>query len=341
MTTYRVGSVEFSIRGPDEYLRLLGSRLQPYQQPVNEPSEISIVERLPSRATHTEVVHGWRVQADSRSGSLLACPVPPRRWAAHLPDRLHRLAHPAHLTAREYSTSLFVSEVLEGWLHSVGLPQGQLLMPGLALAGPGGATVVAAAGAMGKTGAALRLVSGNTGWKYIADDAFFINRHGLCIGAIQKVSLATRNLSHPSSLLTLQKMLQRSDRLAWALHNRLKTRGLRRDLEASLLFGPEKLARRTQLRHLIILKRSSQVVKAEIATLGESAALRDLERLIEHETKHSLRIEDEPNEERSYIVDILRSLIAKTPTRHLLVPSGMDESEIENVLVEVVISSDQ
>mgnify|MGYP001091956802 CR=1 FL=1 len=210
----------------------------------------------------------------------------------------------------------------------------------MAVSGPSGAVAVIGAGATGKSGAALRLCMASPPWRFLADDTFFVNRDGVCLGSVGDVVVAQRNVSHPDVQGRRRAVAGRTDLLAWELHARIGSRGLRRHIPPDTLLEPDSRVTNVPLRRIVVIRRA-QVAAPISRCADQNAAELVIMKLLKAETRHLWSPRDvrsDPELGEGWARDVVSGVMSANDIElvEALLPAPASEAAAESFIMQVV-----
>jgi hypothetical protein len=160
------------------------------------------------------------------------------------------------LSTEEIRAKNFMYGVFDYVTQIAGLPLGQSYFHASSVERDGEGTAIVAWGGIGKTSAALKLITEH-GFRFLSDDLGLVDEAGMLWRTPKRLQVYAYNLAGEAQLRSMLLDGRTAlDRAAWAWKLRRRgTKGVRRRVSAETLFGASSVARRAPLRRIFCLER--------------------------------------------------------------------------------------
>ncbi|HEX6535028.1 MAG TPA: hypothetical protein VF041_10540 [Gemmatimonadaceae bacterium] len=276
-TGYRLGRLPFTLAGTGECADYLRGELEPVldERAADDPRvSFDFVETLPPMASSWVRAAplfvrdgGYRVQynglaydvsADAPRLRVQVGPPMPGWRRRMAPEWLLRACDWNFLSTGEIHAKNFMYGVFDHITQVAQLPLGQSYIHASSFEKEGEGVALLAWGGIGKTSAALKLVTEH-GYRFLSDDLGLIDEEGMLWRTPKRLQVYAYNLLGQDRLRAMLMQGRTTvDRASWVWWlRRHGANGVRRRVSAESLFGPERVAIGAPLTRLICLERGN------------------------------------------------------------------------------------
>jgi hypothetical protein len=363
-SSYQLGRLSFTLTGHGGTAAYLRSELESVANGEHhegaERVAFDFADRLPSAPGGTRAgplvvrEHGYRVSynritydVEGTPDNLHVVVAPPEAgWRRRLaPEWLLRAADWNFLSTAEQHAKNFMYGVFDHITQVAQLPVGQSYVHASSFERDGEGVALLAWGGIGKTSAALKLITEH-GWRFLSDDLGLVDDDGILWRTPKRLQVYAYNLAGQARLREML-MAGRSamDRAAWSwwLH-RHGPSGVRRRVSAEALFGAEHIAHSAPLTRLFYLWRTDVPRFATEPLSAHDAAQRGTEVVMQEiepfgyfsRAMHGGAAGDvlpSVDEVRAATRDVLLRAFRDVPASTVLIPSGATPDDLAAYLL--------